>query len=138
MPPHRRNQGWLYAVLAVIAVAVGVGVASVTAYAHYRNSDPVKIKALIVAFSDSVNEGNPQKIASFMCREEAEPHLDSAVDPGGEPAQAPRPKFRIGDVVVHGNAASAALTFQDNQTQTMYFRREDGRWTVCAPAKDQL
>lgn len=137
-PPRRRRNGWLYAALAVIVIAVGGGIATIAAYHHYHNSDSTKIKALINAFSESVSKGNPQEIAGLMCREEAEPYLDSVADPGGEVANADKPKFKIGGVVVRGNAASANLLFQDNHSQTMYFRKEEGRWTVCAPAKDQL
>lgn len=136
--PRRRKQAWLYAVLAVIVIAVAGGVAAIATYEHYQNSDPVKIKALIGAFSDSVSKGNPHEIARLMCREEAEPYLDAVADPGGEPANAPKPRFKIGDVVVHGDAAAATLIFEDHETQTMYFRKNDGAWTVCAPAKDQM
>lgn len=138
VPPRRRKQVWLYAVLAVVVITVASAVAAIAAYDHYQNSDPARIKALIGAFSDSVSRGNPQEIATLMCREEAEPYLDAAADPGGELANAPKPKFRIGDIVVHGDAASATLIFRDDQTQTMYFRKNAGKWTVCAPAKDQM
>lgn len=119
-------------------MVVVTGIAAIALYEHHKNSDPSKIKALISAFSDTVNGGNPEKIASLMCREEAEPYLGAAADAEGEAANPQKPAFRIGDVVVRGNAASATLLFQDNRTQTMYFRKENGAWTVCAPAKDQL
>jgi hypothetical protein len=63
-----------------------------------------------------------------MCREESAPYLDSVADPEGEVANPQKPKFTVGGVVVHGNAASATLTFPDHKTQTMYFRKEDGKW----------
>src|SRR5574337_259366 len=135
--PRRRTRGWLLATVALFLMTV-TAAGAIIAYQHHKNSDPSKIKVLLSVFSETVSQGDPQKIARFICREESEPYLDSVAAPQGDVANPQKPMFKVGGVVVHGNAASATLIFQNNQTQTMYFRKEDGKWTVCAPAKDQL
>ncbi len=135
-PPRRRS--WLIAVVAVVVLGIAGGATAFALYNQSKNTEPSKIKGLVNDFAQAVGEGNPQTIAGFMCAEEAGPFLDTVEDPGGEAAGATTPPFEIVDITVKADVASATLSFPGSETQTMYFRKENGKWTVCAPAKDQM
>ena len=52
----------------------------------------------------------------------------------GQAIDLPRTEVRIDDVRVDGNRASASLTAKSDsgeQTETMIFEKEDGRWKLC-------
>ena len=135
-PPRRGGRRWVIVAVAVVVLSVAGGATGYVLY--HQNSDPTKIEALINDFSDAVTNGNPQTIAGFMCREEAQTYLDAVEEFGGELANPQNPAFEIGDITVRGDAASAVLKFQGSEGQTIYFRKEDGTWTVCAPAQSQM
>jgi hypothetical protein len=137
-PATRRRSGWVLAAVVVVVVAVAGGATAFVVYTQLKDSEPRKIEALINNFSAAVSSGNPQTIASFMCAEEAAPFLDFVEDPGTEAPIADQRPFEIGEITVRGDAASAVLKFPGSESQTMYFRKEDGEWTVCAPAKAQM
>jgi ketosteroid isomerase-like protein len=109
-------------------------------YVVHRNSAPVKVRHLIDDFSAAVNIGNPRDMATFMCAEEAQSFLDTVENPEGPELVPYKLSYKVSDVDVHvhGDAASATLTCKPTGTQTMYFRGEGGKWTVCAPARDQM
>ncbi|BEK97811.1 hypothetical protein NS14008_26365 [Nocardia seriolae] len=65
-----------------------------------------------------------------------EVHSGFTADGGN--AAIPKPTYRISDMKVRGDVASARLEFEPDGSQQMYFRRESGRWRVCAPAESQL
>jgi hypothetical protein len=107
-------------------------------YVVHRNSDPVKIRSLVGDFSIAVYGGDPRQIARYMCAEGAQSFLDAIEDPDTPAAPETPPKFDVSDIQVKGDVASAKLTFKPTGLQTMYFRKEAGKWTVCAAAEDQM
>lgn len=133
-PPRR---GWLIALIAAVVLAIAGSASGYAFYEQQKNREPAKIKALISDFAHAVGGGDPQTIAGLMCKQEAESFLENAEDVDGA-ADSATPAFEIGDVTVHGDVASATLKFKDREPQTLYFRKESGKWTVCAPAKDQM
>ena len=136
-PPRPRGRIWLFVVIAVIVLGCAGGATAWVIYQQRQDAEPAKIRALIDDFSKAVNKGSPQAMAGFMCAEEAGPFLDTVEDLGGEVAAPENPAFEVGDITVKGDVASATLNFKGSESQQLYFRKENGKWTVCAPAKNQ-
>jgi ketosteroid isomerase-like protein len=127
---------WLSVIAGGAAVVVAVTVAGL--YVVHRNSDPVKIRSLVGDFSAAVYGGDPRQMARYMCAEGAQSFLDTIEDPATPAAHEAPPPFDVSDIQVKGDVASAKLTFKPTGVQTMYFRKEAGKWTVCAAAEDQM
>jgi hypothetical protein len=128
----------LIAAVAVVVLGVAGGATAWVLLAQYKDIEPAKIRALTDDFAKAVATGNPQKIAGYMCADEAEPYLENAEIQDGD-AEGPKDSgFEIGDITVKGDVASATLKFRESESQQLYFRKENGKWTVCEPAKNQM
>jgi hypothetical protein len=132
----RRKLLWLSAIAVVIALVIAA--AATVAYVVHNNSDPVKIRALVDDFSAAVYGGKPRDIANHLCAEEAQSYLDTIEEPDTPAGAQNPPAFSVSDIHVKGDVASATVTFESDGTKTMYFRKEDNRWTVCASAEGQV
>jgi hypothetical protein len=128
----------LIAVVAVVVLGAAGGATAWALLAQNADVEPAKIRALIGDFSKATANGNPRAMASFMCAEEAGPFLDTVEDPQGDVGASENPAFDIGDITVKGDVASATLNFKGSESQQLYLRKENGKWTVCAPAKNQM
>lgn len=137
-PPRPRRRIWLFAVVAVVVLGAAGGAAAWALLAQHADVEPSKIRALMDDFSKAAASGNPQAMANLMCAEEAGPFLDTVEYPQGDVGPAENPAFDIGDITVKGDVASATLNFKGSESQQLYFRKENGKWTVCAPAKNQM
>ncbi|MFE9575269.1 contact-dependent growth inhibition system immunity protein [Nocardia sp. NPDC006044] len=77
-----------------------------------------------------------------MCADEAEQFLDAVSYPhdvghaDGESIDAP--DFELSGIRVFGDIALARITHTSGRFATLFFRRETGRWTVCADADGDL
>jgi hypothetical protein len=127
---------WLSAIAVVVALVVAAGFT--VAYAVHRNSDPVKIRALLGDFSAAVYGGKPRDVAKFLCAEEAQGYLDTIEEPDTPAGTEKPPAYSVSDIQVKGDVASATVTFESDGTKTIYLRKEDNKWTVCASAEAQL
>jgi hypothetical protein len=125
-------------VVAVVVLGVAGGATAWVLLAQNADIEPAKIRALTNDFAKAVATGNPQNIASMMCADEAQPYLDRVEPPEGDTDAPADPGFEIGDVDVKGDAAAATLNFKGGGSQQLYFRKENGKWTVCDPAKGQM
>ena len=140
-PPKKRRRMLWGSVIAVAIVLIGGGATAAVLYIrdqNEKNSDPRKIESLVSDFSDAVNNGDTGRIAGLMCSEEAKTFQDAVGQVSGAPDNQQKSKYEVRDVTVHGNAASAKIVFTGSREQMMYFRKESGKWTVCAPAKGQM
>jgi hypothetical protein len=136
-PPRRRRKLlWLSAIAVVVALVVAAGFA--VAYAVHRNSDPVKIRALLGDFSAAVYGGTPRDVATFLCAEESQSYLDTIEEPDTRVAPEDPPAYSVSDIHVEGDVGSATVTFEPEGTKTLYFRKEGNKWTVCAAAEGQV
>jgi hypothetical protein len=129
---------WLIPLVGVVVLGIAGGATAWVLFAQNADVEPGKIRALTDDFAKAVATGNPQNIATMMCQEEAEPYLEQVEQPDGEAQASDDPGFEIGDVKVKGDAAEATLNFKSGGSQQMYYRKENGKWTVCEPAKDQM
>ncbi|MGW4241186.1 Rv0361 family membrane protein [Nocardia sp. NPDC004722] len=125
--------GGLSAVLAVVA-----GVVLVVIRGHAASSDTTAIRALVDRFDTAVHSGDPKRMAADMCSLEAQPFLDDSSNPDSQPASSTKQPFTLSEIRVVANAASARLTFATGGTQTLYFCREAGKWTVCDAAQREI
>lgn len=133
-----------------IATAIGlVGVAVVGGLLFANlpdNGDNEQIQRVVDRFAVAVSVADPVQIADLLCQEEASTFMDSdAYDPANYvPPAKPEVQFRTfpfvttSDIRVVGGAASARVTRSDKSIAMLYFRNENGRWKVCAPAADQI
>jgi hypothetical protein len=101
--------------------------------------DESRIRDLISEFSAAVERESPREIAALMCADEAEPFLDNTSVPHDHVAErVETPTVRVMDVRVFGDTAFARFARETDEVRSLYFRREHGRWTVCADAEDDL
>jgi hypothetical protein len=133
-----------------IAMAVGLAGVAVVGGLLYSNlpdnGDNEQIQLVVGKFAVAVSVADPVQIADLLCQEEAATFMDSdAYDPANYvPPAKPEVSFQTfpfvttSDIRVVGSAASARVTRTDKSTTMLYFRKENGRWNVCAPAADQL
>jgi hypothetical protein len=104
-----------------------------------RSDDESLITDLIEAFSIAVERAVPRDLAALMCADEAESFLDNISDPESEGVVPVREQaVHVLAVRVFDDLALARFTRSTEEVRTLYFRREDGRWTVCADAEDEL
>ncbi|MGI8721827.1 MAG: hypothetical protein ACR2JG_06320 [Geodermatophilaceae bacterium] len=76
----------------------------------------------------------------MLCQEERE-LFEQEINPDLVLPESPPavPEIAVSDVVVTRELASAVIRRPpDNVPAPLYFRRERGMWTVCAPAEDEL
>lgn len=101
--------------------------------------DNLLIRDLTKAFAAAVDQESPRKVAALMCADEAESFLDNINDPDRDDPAEPveEPTIDIPQVRVYGEVALARFT-RPHAAGTLFFRREDGRWTVCADAENDL
>ncbi|WP_173161652.1 contact-dependent growth inhibition system immunity protein [Phytohabitans suffuscus] len=101
--------------------------------------DDLLIRDLTRAFAAAVDRGVPRQIAALMCADEAESFLDNVNDPDPDDPDEPveEPTVDVPRIRVFGEVALARFT-RPYTAGTLFFRREDGRWTVCADAEDDL
>ncbi|SFT80500.1 hypothetical protein SAMN05660657_03193 [Geodermatophilus amargosae] len=96
--------------------------------------DEESIRKLIGDFTLAVESGTKAEVMNLMCPEDAK-HFDLYYeeDPEAEPEQ-PDPDIdvRVDNVVINGDAASATVqTANAAEPSSLYFRKMEGRWTVC-------
>jgi hypothetical protein len=101
--------------------------------------DAEQIHTLVQVFAAAV-DADPFRAATMLCSEERE-FFEDTINPDlvlpKYPPQAP--PIAVSDVVVDGDMASAVIRRPPASIPIrMYFRREGGAWTVCAPVEDTL
>jgi hypothetical protein len=103
------------------------------------SDDESSIRDLTEAFSVAVSRGVPSELAALMCADEAESFLDNVNDPDGDDVVVPVevPAVDVLGVRVFGEVALTRFA-RASTVGTLFFRWEDGRWTVCADAEDDL
>jgi CDI immunity proteins len=102
--------------------------------------DHALIGDLLRAFSLAVDRAVPREMAALMCAAEAESFLDNVADPDwNEPDAVDVADLEVLGVRVFGEVALARFTRSYfTNSATLVLRRENGRWTVCADAEDEL
>lgn len=144
-PPSWLRRHWVLLVVAagsvglLILVAAGIVISVVVARA---NSDEAKIAAVVDDFAVAVDQSDQATILTLLCAEEASSITeDDDYDPadnGPVTGQQKRPSVSTSDIRVNGDTASAKIARPSQPDTTLYFRKEDGGWKVCAPAGDQV
>jgi hypothetical protein len=121
----------------VLVVLAGVVVWVVVAR---TNSDEAKIQRLVGDFATAVDRDDQDKLLNLLCAEEARAITeDDDYDPannGGPITDSRKIPVKATDIRVTGDTASARITRPSQPATTLYFRKEAGRWKVCAPAGD--
>lgn len=105
-----------------------------------RTGDEAAIRRVAQQFANAVIQEDHDTIIDLLCEEEAQPLIDDpydveegrAVDRGSMTLA-----VQVYGIRVVGNLASAVVVSESGQTP-LYFRREAGRWKVCADAADEL
>jgi hypothetical protein len=111
-----------------------------------RDSDEAEIRRLVKDFAVATDYVDTRTLVELLCAEEAEGVTDSAwynakdpdtMGPVIMPDDWQPASVETSEVRVVGDVASARVT-RDGRSFTLYFRKEDGRWKVCAPAAYQM
>ncbi|MGC4879372.1 hypothetical protein ACLQ26_24305 [Micromonospora sp. DT43] len=106
------------------------------------DTDETRLTRLTADFALAVERADQVRVLSLMCAEEAEevkdgegydPSFDGAADTSVTAAP-----VTLADVVVTGDTAQGTVARPGQDPNTLYFRKEKGTWTVCAPAGDQV
>lgn len=146
-----RNSRWfrLGTVLAIVALVAAVAVIFAScgdggeANESNQPTDEQLIDELANNFAAAVEAADQTSIIGLLCAEEAAGITDdNDYDPANDGGIVLSPNqtttVTTSDVLIAGDVASALVTFPDDSTTTLYFRRENANWLVCAPAADQL
>jgi hypothetical protein len=104
-----------------------------------HDDEPV-ITDLLKAFALATERGAPRDMAALMCADEAEAFLDNVYDPDSDDAAAvDEVEKDVLRVRTYGDVALASfIRPYFARPNTIVFRRENGRWTVCAEAEQEL
>ncbi|MBO3083037.1 Rv0361 family membrane protein [Cellulomonas fengjieae] len=136
-PPRRRRWPWVVAAAAVVlVVAAAVVLPGILRRAF---GDEAQIRAVVEDFARAVDREDQAAVIALLCDEEAsaiteDDDYDPANDGGVADPPSPRP-VRTSEIRVTGGVASARVARSGQPTITLWFRQEDDRWTVCAPAE---
>jgi ketosteroid isomerase-like protein len=126
------------ATVALVVVAGGILAAVLVARSH---SDEAQIRRLVARFAVAVDREDQHGVIQLLCAEEAADVTEDddydAADDGGLTSPPPARAVRTTQVVVTGRVAHAQITRPSQTAATLWFRKEDDRWTVCAHAADQ-
>lgn len=108
-------------------------------------SDDKQIQQLTQSFAIAVAQEDPNKIMALLCQSEASGLADSdAADDTPVTAPADHYQTTTGAIRIVGDVASAQVTrtqitpTRKTYTTTLYFRKENGMWKVCASARNQI
>lgn len=137
-PPHGRGRLVLLVAAGALVVVAGVVVA-VVALTRPRG-DEADIRALVDRFALAVDREDQAAVVALLCAQEAaditeDDDYDPAND-GGLATQPPHRDVRTSQVQVTGDVASARVERPEQDATTLWFRKEDGVWTVCAYAQE--
>lgn len=138
-PP--RTGTWKWVLLGGSLIVVVAAVAATAVFLLTRDRDETKIRALIGDFAAAIDTADQTKTAGYLCAEETQTYLDTTDRRTEGPQVVPshRQQFTVSEVKVSGDVAAAVITFSPSATDDrLYFRKESGRWKVCAPAESQI
>ena len=106
------------------------------------DTDETRLTRLTADFALAVERADQVRALSLMCTEEAEEVKDSeGYDPsfdGAADTSVTAAPVTLTDIVVTGDTARGTVSRPGQDPNTLYFRKENGAWTVCAPAGDQV
>jgi hypothetical protein len=103
------------------------------------NSDEARIQKVVDGFATAVDAQNQAEIIGLLCKEEAAAITDDDdYEPDGNggvsTTQEQNRSVKVSDIQVMGEIASARIARPPNDSRTLFFRKEEGNWKVCAPA----
>jgi ketosteroid isomerase-like protein len=138
-PPGRPRPWWIAGAVAGILLVATAGIVFAVA-ATREDSDEAGIRRLVADFALAVDRGDQQRLVRLLCAEEATEVKESdGYNPGRDGeydrsvTEAPA---TTSDIKVTGDTAQARISRPGQDPTTLYFRKEDGSWTVCAQAGD--
>jgi hypothetical protein len=149
-PAPRAGSAGRWAIVAVaagLAVVVACGLVGCVVVTRVggdqatvlSTSDEAKIRKLVNQFAAAVDREDQAAIVALLCTEEAEGITDDEdYDPsrdGGVTERRTAP-ITISDIRITGDVASARISRPSQPDTTLYFRKENGVWKVCAAAGD--
>jgi hypothetical protein len=116
-----------------VALTVAVLVTAITVALTRGDDDESEIRALVQEFATAV-ETDPFQAATMLCLEERE-IFEQTVNPDLVLPESPtKAEVSISEIVVESDVASAKVEPRSGPARRIYFRKENGIWTVCDPA----
>ncbi len=136
-PSSRRRKTWwtLTAVgvlLAAVVVCVGVFLRP-----ERGDTEQSKVQKVVADFALAVDRGDTSTMVALLCLEEARgitDNDDNSADGERDTRSKPIPTT-TSDVRIKGNVASAVVTRPAQKPASVYLRKEDGTWKMCAPVE---
>ncbi|MEU2122778.1 Rv0361 family membrane protein [Nocardia niwae] len=143
-PRFQLTRTGLLVLITVFALAgIGGAVALVVQQARSELTDDAQIRSVLVNFAVAVESGSARQVAELLCAEEAATFTDRVS--GGEEAEQSGPSRHgerrpvdISAIDIRGDIASARVARPPSEPRSLYLRKEDARWKVCAPVADRF
>lgn len=96
--------------------------------------DADQLRLLVERFNAAA-QFRPEDAVAMLCAEEREAAQRELLTGFPDARTGDPSPVTVGEVVVRNGVASAQVTPANGLVATLYFRREQGAWTVCAPAQ---
>jgi ketosteroid isomerase-like protein len=144
-PPARPVIGKGQKIIAAVAAVAGIAAAGVFLYVNIPgdhqtwSGDETRIRVLVKDFATAVDTEDQAGLVRLLCAEEAAGITDDddynpADDSAAAEPQIGQLSVQTSDIHVTGDTASAQVARAADEPRTLYFRKEQGAWKVCAPA----
>lgn len=127
------------AIVATTILAAG-GVGAYLVVDLGGGDDEAEIRQLVDQFALAVDAEDLATVTELLCEEEVAALVDDGdYDPDVQRVEVdPDTNYEVTDVRVADDVASAHFARPPDSGDTLYFRREAGSWSVCAPAASEF
>jgi len=136
-PPPRKAKRRTFIAFGATLVVLAAGGSGL--YFALRGGDEADIRMVVDRFVTAVDTGDSAEIVALLCPEEAagisENDDVAAIDPSDQLAAPITHPREITDVEVVGDIASTRVSRPNQDSFTLYLRRDGEAWKVCADAK---
>lgn len=99
-----------------------------------------EISEVATAFTQATENSDIEKMAAQMCVDEREYFLDTVNLNTEDDAEWVEYQVDVSEIEIRGDMATAHVDSTGNQEHgggALYFRKEDGKWKVCAAVQDE-
>jgi hypothetical protein len=138
-PPRTRRAWWIAGAVTGVLLVATAGIILAVAVMR-EDDDEAGIRRLVADFALAVDRGDQARLVGLLCAEEASEVKDSDGYAPARDGQYDRSvteaPVTTSDITVTGDTARARISRPGQDPTTLSFRKENGSWTVCAPAGD--
>lgn len=141
MAERSSQRWWIIGAAGVLVLAVVAAGAFIVVRSARANSDEARIRRLVADFALATERVDQAWVLRLLCTEEAEEVQESdgyAPTRDGEyDTSVTEAPVTTSDIKVTQDTAQARISRPGQESSTLFFRKENGSWTVCAPVGDE-